>query len=77
MRLQAITPSHPELVALMRGPRALFATSALEAPLTRAALITARRDARTAELWRVGDVQFRPFTAVGDETYRLYNRITS
>jgi DUF1680 family protein len=76
MRLEAIAPSHPELVALMRGPRALFATSALEAPLTRASLLSARRDG-TADVWRAGEVQFRPFTAIEDETYRLYSSVTA
>ncbi|HMA49302.1 MAG TPA: hypothetical protein VKP60_06080, partial [Magnetospirillaceae bacterium] len=77
MRLEAITPSHPELVALMRGPRALFATSALEAPLTRADLLAARREPGTSDLWRAGEVQLKPFTAIGDEVYRLYSSVTA
>lgn len=77
MRLEAISPSRPELVALMRGPRALFAASALEAPLTRAALLSARRDGSGADLWRAGDVQLKPFAAIENEPYRLYSSVTA
>lgn len=77
MRLEAIAPSRPDLVALMRGPRALFAVSALETRPTRAALLAARPDPAKADSWRAGDIRLSPFTAIGDEPYRLYSEITA
>jgi DUF1680 family protein len=77
LRLEPLSTAHPELVALMRGPRVLFAASNLDAPLTRADLLTVQRDPADAEVWRGAagghDVAFKPFTAIGDEAYRLYN----
>jgi hypothetical protein len=78
LRLEPLSTAHPELVALMRGPRVLFAASNLDAPLTRADLLTVQRDPADAEVWRGAagghDVAFKPFTAIGDEAYRLYNQ---
>jgi len=80
LRLEPLSAAHPELVTLMRGPRALFATSNLDAPMTRADLLAARRDPVDAEVWRGAtggrDVAFKPFTAIGDEAYRLYYQTT-
>jgi hypothetical protein len=56
----------------------LFAASELDAPMTRADLLAVRRDPVDAEVWRGAagghEVAFKPFTAIGDEPYRLYNR---
>jgi DUF1680 family protein len=38
LRLEPLNAAHPELVALMRGPRVLFAASELDAPMSRADL---------------------------------------
>ena len=81
LRLEPLSAAHPELVALMRGPRALFAADALDVPVTRAGLLAARPDPARRETWLAAapdgkEVPFKPFTAIGDETYRLYSPVT-
>jgi hypothetical protein len=80
LRLEPLSAAHPELVALMRGPRVLFAASELDAPMIHADLLKVRRDPVDTEVWwgSAGgrDVAFKPFTAIGDEAYRLYNPTT-
>jgi len=78
LRLEPLSAAHPELVALMRGARVLFAASDLDASMTRDDLLAVRRDPADAEVWRSAaggrEVAFKPFTAIGDEPYRLYNQ---
>ncbi len=81
LRLEGIDPQNPKTVALMRGPLALFAINALPARLTRSQLLAARATSSTSDDWAVqvdvGQVIFRPFAAIGDETYRLYHEVAS
>ncbi|MBI1684991.1 beta-L-arabinofuranosidase domain-containing protein [Caulobacter hibisci] len=71
-RLEPLNAAHPEVVALMTGPLALFPLGHGEVKLTRAQWLSARQQG--AE-WRAGNVAFKPFMAIGDETYRLYGRL--
>jgi uncharacterized protein len=77
LRLQAVDAQNPNTAALLRGPLALFGTGILPAKFTRAQLLTAA--SRTSEDWLVqgdaGKIAFRPFAAIGDEPYRLYQTI--
>lgn len=79
-RLEPLSAARPNLVALMRGPRALFATGMLDAAVTRADLLAVRPQPSQKELWLVAAggarIPFRPFTAIGEETYRLYSPVT-
>jgi uncharacterized protein len=52
LRLEPLSAAHPELVALMRGPRVLFAVSEPDVPTTRADLLAVQRDRIDDEVWR-------------------------
>jgi DUF1680 family protein len=79
VRLQPVDAQNPQLVALIRGPIAMFATGNLPANFSRAQLLAASASGASSEDWIVqndaGKVTFRPFAAIGDETYRLYNKV--
>jgi uncharacterized protein len=77
MRLAKIDPAHPDTVALMRGPLVLFAVTDQTAVFTRAHLLAAERQQKTA--WQAnatsGPFLFRPFTALEDGPYSAYVRL--
>jgi DUF1680 family protein len=78
VRLEPLNEAHPEMVALMTGPLALFPIDAPEAPLSRAQWLSARREGE--DEWGISmkgvRIRLKPFMAIGDETYRLYNRLS-
>ena len=75
MRLEAIDPEHPETVALVRGPLALFALTKDAPKVTREQLLAASRMPGQS-VWQVktegGPVLMTPFTEIHEEIYRLY-----
>jgi uncharacterized protein len=79
LRLIPLDPAHPNLVALMRGPVALFALLPAPDTLTRQQLLSANRMAPVTNRHLVtaatGNVDFVPFTSITDEHYRLYHQI--
>jgi hypothetical protein len=81
LRLQPVDAQNPQLVALIRGPIAMFATGNLPANFSRAQLLAASAAGASSEDWIVqndaGKVTFRPFAAIGDENYRLYNKVAA
>jgi len=81
IRLQAVDAENPQLVALVRGPVALFAVGNLPATLSRAKLLGASAAGASSEDWIVegdaGKVTFRPFAALGDDNYRLYQKVAT
>jgi DUF1680 family protein len=81
LSLQAVDPQTPDTVALRRGPLAYFAIGNPPQNFTRAQLLAATAAASTSVDWLVqgnaGKTTFRPFGAIGDEQYRLYQKITS
>ena len=78
-RLEPLNAAHPDMVALLKGPRVLFPIDAPDTGLTRADLLAARQgkgdqwSAKTA----AGELRFKPFTAIDRETYRLYSQVRS
>jgi len=78
LTLQAVDAQHANLVALKHGSLALFAIAAT-APLTRAGLLGARQLAAGSLEWHAttdaGTLAFKPFQAIGDERYRLYQEV--
>jgi DUF1680 family protein len=78
-RLQAVDDQNPRIVALMRGPLALFATGTLPTVFSREKLLAATAVAHSSADCEVqapsGKVLFRPFTALADEPYRLYQKV--
>jgi uncharacterized protein len=79
VRLLPVDAQNPQIVALARGPVALFGVGNLPANFTRAQLLAAAPVSSSSEDWIVnggaGKVTFRPFSALGDEQYRLYQTV--
>jgi len=79
VRLQAVDAQNPQTVALLRGPLALFGVGNLPAKFSCAQLLAASAVAPSSEDWivmsDVGKVTFRPFAAIVDEPYRLYQEV--
>jgi DUF1680 family protein len=80
VRLEAVDDKHPDLLAVMTGPLALFATGERFLPFTRSALLSVRQSAARASQWSVttadGTQVFKPYYAVGLETTRLYQPVS-
>jgi len=76
LRLVPLDALHPNLVALVHGPVALFAIEPGAAVFTAAQLLAAQQSGSD---WRVttptGPVPLRPFPAIDKEHYRLYQQI--
>jgi uncharacterized protein len=76
-RLESVDSRHPNLVALLQGPLALFAVGDRFLPFARSELLTARQSAPSTALWNVstrdGQQSFKPYYAVGTEATRLYH----
>jgi uncharacterized protein len=76
LRLQAVDAQNPEIVALVRGPVALFGVGSLPASFSRTQLLAA---SQSSDTWQIqgdaGKATFRPFAAIGDEPYRLYQKV--
>ena len=76
-RLEPLDAQHPDTVALLSGPLVLFAITDAQPQLTRKQLLAARK---TAESWTVetptGRMKMQPFTAIGEEPYTTYLRLT-
>ena len=79
LRLQAVDPENPQIVALLRGPLALFGVGNLPSNFSRAQLLAASTASQSSEDWLVqgdaGKNTFRPFGAIGEEPYRLYHKV--
>jgi uncharacterized protein len=77
-RLEPVDTQHPETVALMAGPLVLFAITGSQPAITRAQLLAAKKTG--AQSWQVeaagGPVKMLPFTAIGDEGYTTYIRVS-
>jgi DUF1680 family protein len=78
LRLVPLDPQHSNLVALVRGPVALFAIEPGAAKLTQPQLLAAQQVGSSPD-WIVatesGKLVMRPFPAIGNEHYRLYQQL--
>jgi DUF1680 family protein len=74
--LEAVDPQHPNLLAPMHGPLALFSIGAIPADLRRDDVLRMTQASQASTDWQVkssaGTLTLRPFTAIRDEHYRLY-----
>jgi hypothetical protein len=74
--LEAVDPQHPNLVAPVHGPLALFSVGSVPASLGRPALLAASQVSAGSADWQVktdgAPLTLRPFPAIHDEHYRLY-----
>jgi hypothetical protein len=77
-RLEAVDAAHADTVALLVGPLVLFAVTDSQPAVTRAQLLAAKKSG--AQSWQVetagGLVKMLPFTAIGDEGYTTYLRVS-
>ncbi len=79
LTLKSVDPQHAKLVALQHGSLALFAINSPSAPITRASLLNARQISSGSLNWEAeagaGKMAFKPFQAIGEEQYRLYQEV--
>jgi uncharacterized protein len=77
-RLGAIDAQHPDTVALMVGPLVLFAIGESHPAVTRARLLAVKKI--VPGVWHVGiangAMKLMPFTAIGNQPYTTYLRVT-
>jgi hypothetical protein len=80
-RLEAVDEKHPDQLAVMQGPLALFAVGDRFLPFKRRDLSSIRQVAARASEWRVvtgdGTQSFKPYFAIADETTRLYQPVSA
>jgi len=79
--LEAVDPQHPDLVAPMHGPLALFSVGDVPEHVRWQDLQAASQVAGGSTDWQVKTdaepIKLRPFTAIKDEHYRLYLNVES
>ncbi|HSU18523.1 MAG TPA: hypothetical protein VLI45_02165, partial [Acidobacteriaceae bacterium] len=77
LRLVPLDPAHPDLVALVAGPRTLFTILPAPDRITKQQLLAAERISSNAAEWRINTsaepLRAVPYTAIKDEQYRLYH----
>jgi hypothetical protein len=77
LRLAPIDDHHPQIVALLHGPVALFAIEPAAETITQQQLLAAQRIG-SSSAWQVetnsGNVRMVPFPEINNETYRLYQQ---
>jgi hypothetical protein len=77
-RLEEVDRQHAETVGLLVGPVVLFAVTDAEPRVTRAQMLAVNKT--DAQNWQVetadGPMKMLPFTAIGDEPYSTYLRVT-
>ncbi|MGD0889927.1 MAG: beta-L-arabinofuranosidase domain-containing protein [Terracidiphilus sp.] len=77
--LEAVDPQHPDMVAPVNGPLALFATGLLPASIQRTALTKAEQISKGSDTWQAsteaGSLTLKSFPSIQDELYRLYHPV--
>jgi uncharacterized protein len=77
LRLAPIDDGHPNIVALLYGPVALFAIEPTGSAISKKQLLAAQRIGNSSA-WEVatdsGKVRMLPYPEIKDETYRLYQQ---
>ena len=77
--LVAVDPEHPDLMAAVHGPLALFSVSPIPATLRKEDLQAASQVASGSTDWQAktasGTLMLRPFSAIQDQHYRLYLKV--
>jgi uncharacterized protein len=78
LRLQAVDAQTLKTVALVQGPLAMSAVGTLPASFSRAQLLAASAAPSSGELFvetGAGKITFKPFAAIDNEPYRLYQEV--
>jgi uncharacterized protein len=80
LRLEAVDERHPNLLAVMQGPLALFAVGERFLPVKREELMSVAQSAANSAEWRMstsdGRQIFRPYFAIESGTTRLYQPVS-
>lgn len=75
MRLEPVSPSHPDTVALLCGPLVLFPVGDIHSQaVTRSRLLSARKIG--PQLWESETQNFLPYVAINDEQYATYLQVS-
>jgi hypothetical protein len=81
LRLEAVDEKHPEMLAIMQGPLALFAVGKRFLPFNRSELLTVHQTSPGSAEWRIstgdGVQAFKPYFAINSETTRLYQPVSA
>lgn len=77
--LEAVDPQHPDLMAPVHGPLALFSVGDFPSSVAKRDLLAVAQVSKGATDWQAktasGVLTLRPFTAIHDEHYRLYLKV--
>jgi DUF1680 family protein len=77
--LEAVDPQHPDLMAPVHGPLALFSVGEVPASVSKRELLSIAQVSKGATDWQTraanGVLTLRPFSAIRDEHYRLYLKV--
>jgi uncharacterized protein len=77
-RMESVDPQHADTVALLSGPLVLFPIGESQSTVTRAQLMAAKKSG--AQIWQLdtgaGAIKMLPWTAIADEPYTTYLRLT-
>jgi len=77
--LEAVDPQHPDVVASVNRPLALFAVGMIPRTLRRTELLGADQISNGSSTWQVkseaGILTLKPFASISDEQYRLYHSV--
>ncbi len=80
-RLESVDPQHPKLMAAVHGPLALFAVGDIPATVKAEDVGSVAQVSSGSANWQVRTalnvITMRPFTAIHDEHYRLYQSVES
>jgi DUF1680 family protein len=80
LRLEAVDAQHKDMVALIRGPLVLFALTEDTPVVTAKQLLSAKRRTSGGNEFIVnatsGPITFRPFSAIQDEQYSTYLKVS-
>jgi hypothetical protein len=79
--LESVDAKHPNLMALVHGPLALFAIGPIPEKIAGKELLAATQISTGSTDWQArtaaGNLTLRPFSAINDEHYRLYLNVES
>ncbi|MDE3201444.1 MAG: glycoside hydrolase family 127 protein [Acidobacteriota bacterium] len=75
--LEAVDAQHPDLMAALHGPLALFAVGEVPSSVTRKDLASVQQTTSGSTDWKSasGALMLKPFASIHDEHYRLYQKV--
>ena len=81
MALESVDAQHPDVVAPVHGPLALFSVGNMPKNIQRTTLLSAIPVSSGSDSWQakteMGNLDLKPFASIQDELYRLYHQVQS